>query len=106
MLTEHFTKILDHFTEWTFGVHHNQSKPGKKLGRPHKDDSPDAGIPINAHPVVIEHKPLAYPCEWCNNICTKQKLYTRSIKSNVWNAKCGDCGEKRNILTGQLISDK
>ena len=108
MLTEHYTKILDALTEWQFGVHHNQSKPGRKVcGRPRKED-PDnePGIPLNAHPVVITFKPVVHQCEWCDGFCTKQKSFKRSIGSNIWLAKCEDCGESRNIPTSKINQNK
>jgi len=104
MLQEHYTKILDALTEWTVGVHHNQSKPGRKIsGRPRKDNTDnEPSQPINGHPVVLSIKAVASPCDWCENTCSKEKTYSRSPGSNVWRGKCEDCGEKRNILTGQL----
>ena len=108
MQTEHYTKILDALTEWHFGIHQNASKPGRKVcGRPRKEDSDyEPGIPLNPHPVVTSVKTIERPCEWCDGTCTKQKSFKRSIGSNIWQAKCEDCGENRNIPTGKINTDK
>lgn len=100
MLTEHFTKILDHFTEWTIGVHQSTL-----TGRPSKKSQEDSQ-PINGHPVVIAYKTLVQPCDWCDGVCSKEKIYKRTIGSKIWQAKCQDCGEKRNILANEIVVDK
>lgn len=105
MLQEHYTKILDELTEWRVGVE-GYHKHGVS-GRPRKDEKEnEPKNPINGHPVVISLKTIAKPCEWCSNSCTQEKTYRRSINSNLWTAKCGDCKETRNFHTSQINRDK
>jgi len=107
MLTEHFTAILDFFAEWKIGVEKSKTASGKVCGRPPKDDlDNELNNPIRGFPVVLSYKTIAHPCDWCNEVCFKEKVYKRSIGSNVWQAKCQDCGGKRNFLTGEINSDK
>jgi hypothetical protein len=101
MLQEHYSKILDELTEWRIGVdnYFKNSVPG----RPRLDKKEnEASNPINGYPVVLSVKAIAKPCEWCEGTCTKEKTYRRSLGSNLWTAKCQDCGETRNIHTSQI----
>ena len=101
MLTEHYTKILDTLTEWRLGVdNYHKSKVG---GRPRLDKTENEhSNPINAYPVVLAVKTSASACDWCDGTCTKEKTYSRSTGSNVWRAKCQDCGETRNFHTSDI----
>lgn len=104
MLQEHFNRILDHFTEWRIGAdNYHKSKVG---GRPRKDKNDEPSNPIKAFPIVLSHKPITYECEWCDGICAKEKSFKRSIGSNIWTAKCQDCGETRNIPTCKINHNK
>lgn len=73
-------------------------------GKPRKNRPFGDCNPTVAPLLVV--KPNAYPCEWCQRICSKEKTYSRSAHTNLWRAKCQDCGEKRNIHTSQINSDK
>jgi hypothetical protein len=110
MLKEHYIKILDFFTEWKDGVdtYHisKTSSVKKKAGRPRKDADDEYDTPLNTYPVVLAHKPQQVQCEWCPDQCSSHKTYRRSPTSNIWLAKCSDCGEKRNIHTTQIDLDK
>jgi hypothetical protein len=50
---------------------------------------------------LLVAKPVAAPCEWCEGVCTSPKTYRRSPGSKIWNAKCGDCDQKRHFYPGQ-----
>lgn len=108
MLNEHYTKILDKFTEWTIGVHQSSSKPGRKVGgRPRKDESEnEPSKPLNGHPTVLSYKPQPTACEWCQDQCQFSKTYRRTPQSQLWDGKCNDCGESRKIHTSQIVSHK
>jgi len=101
MLEEHYSKILDELTEWKIGVD-NYFK-SKIVGRRRKDgDENELSEPLRGYPVVLSLKKIARPCEWCDNACTQAKIYKRPINSNLWQAKCEECGEKRHIHTSQI----
>ena len=101
MLTEHYNKILDDLTEWKIGVD-NYHKT-KISGRPRLDKKDnEASEPLKGYPVVLALKKAAHPCDWCDGTCVQNKVYTRTPSSNLWKAKCQDCGEIRNIHTSQI----
>jgi hypothetical protein len=101
MLTEHYSKILDELTEWKIGV--DSYFKTKIPGRPRKDATDnEASEPLKGYPVVLSLKKIAQPCEWCSGTCTQAKVYKRSLDSNLWRAKCEECGETRNIHTSQI----
>ena len=102
MLTEYFIQILDHFTEWRIGA--DTFHKTKLAGRPKKEV--DESDPLKGYPVVLAYKTIPQPCEWCDSVCTKQKTYTRPIRSNIWKAKCQDCGETRNFHTSEINKTK
>ena len=62
--------------------------------------------PEKGYTVVLEHKPIAYACEWCEGTCSKEKTYSRSLGSNIWRAKCQDCGQRRNFHTSEINKNK
>ena len=71
-----------------------------KSNKPEKTSANERSKPTKGYTVVLSHKPKTWPCEWCEGQCSNSKTYSRSPGSKVWNAKCGDCGEKRRISPG------
>jgi len=100
MQKDHFHKHLDQLTEWTVATDILVCKTEKK-GTKNQYHPPEKG-----YTVVLKHKPLEYPCEWCGDTCSQEKLYRRSSGSNVWAAKCQDCGQKRNFHTSEINTNK
>lgn len=107
MLQEHFTMILSYFTVWKIGADKHIAKTKSYTGRPRKNavDGEDSD-PIKGFPTVLSHKVIPQECDWCEGTCVNQKQYKRSIGSNIWQAKCQDCGLKREIPTGEINKTK
>jgi hypothetical protein len=105
MQKEHYLKILEQVADFRIGVD-NYFK-SKISGRPRKDGTDnEPAQPINAYPVVLAYHERQVPCEWCEDRCSSQKTYRRPINSQLWDAKCSDCGLSRKFHTTQINSDK
>lgn len=94
MLKEQFQTLIHDFVEPKFDPEFDTK------GKPRKN-RPIGECNVTVAPLLAV-KPTAYPCEWCDGTCSKEKTYSRSPNSNLWRAKCQDCGEKRQIHTSQI----
>ena len=99
MIAEAYFAILDKLTEWRI------TTSQAVCPREYKKDVVRHD-PIRGYPVVLSYKPNPKTCDWCEDQCQRGKTYSRSIGSQLWHARCQDCGEIRKISTSEVNSNK
>lgn len=106
MLKEIFHNYLDKLQYvWEEATDNIVIKEPKK-NRKSKEGEYERTRPAKGYTVVTKQPERIYPCEWCDGFCSKEKTYSRSADSNLWRAKCQDCGERRNFHTSEITSAK
>jgi hypothetical protein len=94
MLKEQFQNLINSYVEPKFDPeldHKGQPRKNRPIGECNETVAP-----------LFAVKQIAYPCDWCDETCSKEKTYSRSPNSNIWRAKCQDCGDRRQIHTSQI----
>lgn len=103
MLKKLFHQLLDAHTVWVDNSTDNRNVTDENgnISQPAAKSQPERG-----YEVVLAHRPRITICDWCSGTCSKEKTYRRSIGSNVWTAKCQDCGKTHKIPTREVVQRK
>lgn len=88
MNKDKFHAFLDETTHWKLGI---------ELNTQGRSNDENLDISNNPYPIVKKVKEVAKPCEWCNNTCTKPKIFKKQKRTGFWYAKCQDCKEIRDF---------